>query len=208
MSEPTRRETTSLESDFLQQVTHQATHTLARFFLEVDADYKQYQTAKKLRDAAAQRLEAQRAFYEEGRITIDRYLDAASQYSAAVGQEAQFKTVYNNAIVALEEAKGTLLEYDKITVVEHRGANEPKQPKPDGSVKAASLRSLALDGHEPAASPTPPTPVEPKAATPSPAAVGWTISFQVTINVVPRPVETRDSLPVSPVKSPDGARRP
>ena len=77
---------------FLQQVVHQTTHSLARFFLEVDANYKQFKTASRLRAAAAQRLEAQRAFYEEGRITIDRYLDAVSQYASAVAQEAQFKT--------------------------------------------------------------------------------------------------------------------
>ena len=65
-----------------------------------------------------QRLEAQRAFYEEGRITIDRYLDAVSQYASAVAQEAQFKTTYNISIVALEEAKGTLLAYDNMAVAE------------------------------------------------------------------------------------------
>ncbi len=103
---------------YLQQVVHQTTHSLARFFLEVDANYKQFKTAIRLRAAAAQRLEAQRAFYEEGRITIDRYLDAVSQYASAVAQEAQFKTTYNISIVALEEAKGTLLAYDNIAVAE------------------------------------------------------------------------------------------
>jgi outer membrane protein TolC len=103
---------------YLQQIVHQTTHSLARFFLEVDANYKQFKTASRLRAAAAQRLEAQRAFYEEGRITIDRYLDAVSQYASAVAQEAQFKTTYNISIVALEEAKGTLLAYDNIAVAE------------------------------------------------------------------------------------------
>jgi outer membrane protein TolC len=103
---------------FLQQIVHQTTHSLARFFLEVDANYKQFKTASRFRAAAAQRLEAQRAFYEEGRITIDRYLDAVSQYANAVAQEAQFKTSYNISIVALEEAKGTLLAYDNIAVAE------------------------------------------------------------------------------------------
>ena len=103
---------------FLQQIVHQTTHSLARFFLEVDANYKQFKTASRYRAAAARRLEAQRAFYEEGRITIDRYLDAVSQYASAVAQEAQFKTSYNISIIALEEAKGTLLAYDNIAVAE------------------------------------------------------------------------------------------
>lgn len=103
---------------FLQQIVHQTTHSLARFFLEVDANYKQFKTASRFRAAAAQRLEAQRAFYEEGRITIDRYLDAVSQYASAVALEAQYKTSYNISIIALEEAKGTLLAYDNIAVAE------------------------------------------------------------------------------------------
>ena len=103
---------------YLQQIVHQTTHSLARFFLEIDANYKQFKTASRLRAAAAQRLEAQRAYYEEGRITIDRFLDAVSQYATAVATEAQYKTTYNISIVALEEAKGTLLAYDNIAVAE------------------------------------------------------------------------------------------
>jgi outer membrane protein TolC len=103
---------------YLQQIVHQTTHSLARFFVEVDANYKQFKTASRLRAAAAQRLEAQKAFYEEGRITIDRYLDSVAQFADAVAREAQFKTTYNISIVALEEAKGTLLGYDNIAVAE------------------------------------------------------------------------------------------
>lgn len=103
---------------YLQQVVHQTVHSLARFFLEVDANYKQFKTASRLRAAAAERLAAQRAYYEEGRITIDRFLDAVSQYAQAVAQEAQFKTTYNISIAALEEAKGTLLAYNNISVAE------------------------------------------------------------------------------------------
>ena len=105
---------------FLQQIVHQTTHSLARFFLEVDANYKQFKTAQRLRQAAQIRLESARAYYEEGKtgFTIDRLLDAVSQYADAIAQEAQFKTSYNTSIAALEEAKGTLLAYDNIAVAE------------------------------------------------------------------------------------------
>jgi hypothetical protein len=103
---------------YLQQIVHQTTHSLARFFLEIDANYKQFKTASRLRAAAATRLQAQRAYYEEGRITIDRFLDAVSQYATSVASEAQFKTTYNISIIALEEAKGTLLAYNNIAVSE------------------------------------------------------------------------------------------
>ena len=120
---------------YLQQVVHQTTHSLARFFLEIDANYKQFKTAARLRGAAAQRLEAQRAYYEEGRITIDRFLDAVSQYATAVATEAQYKTTYNISIVALEEAKGTLLAYDNIAVAE--GPNPRKAYIQAGDIQDA-----------------------------------------------------------------------
>jgi hypothetical protein len=111
-------ETARRQREYLEQVVHQSTHSLARFFLEVDTNYKQFQTAARLRSAAAQRLEAQQAFYEEGRITIDRYFDAVSQYVSARALEAQYKTAYNVAIIALEEARGTLLKARNIQVVD------------------------------------------------------------------------------------------
>ena len=103
-------------SAYLKQVLHQTTHSLARFYLEIDANYKQLQASKRVREASLKRLEVQRKFYDDGRITADRYLDAVSQYASAIAQEAQFKTTYNIALVALEEAKGTLLSAKGIFV--------------------------------------------------------------------------------------------
>jgi len=105
---------------YLQQVVHQTTHSLARFFLEIDANYKQFKAAARLRAAAGRQLDARRALYEEGasQNTLDRFLEAVSQYATAVATEAQHKTTYNISICALEEAKGTLLAYDNIAVAE------------------------------------------------------------------------------------------
>jgi hypothetical protein len=44
--------------------------------------------------------------------------DVASDYVTAVGTEAQCKAVYNTSIVALKEAKGTLLADYGIVVAE------------------------------------------------------------------------------------------
>jgi outer membrane protein TolC len=147
----------------LQQVVHQTTHSLARFFLEIDANYKQFKTASRLRAAAAQRLDAQRAYYEEGRITIDRFLDAVSQYATAVATEAQYKTTYNISLAALGEAKGTLLADRGIVVA---------QPHPcKAYIQADDV--LAAHGQDPGPleSPlTPAKPVEPSKASPSQSA--------------------------------------
>jgi hypothetical protein len=118
---------TGQQQEILQQAISQRTRALSRFFREVEASYKQFTTASRLRAAAAQRLDAQRAYDDEGRITIDRLLDACTQYYNAIATESQFKTSYNVAIANLEESKGTLLEYDQIKVVE-----EPRHPGGSG----------------------------------------------------------------------------
>ena len=102
----------------LQQIVHQSTHQLHRFFLEIDSNYKAFRTAGRFKAAALQRLESQKAYYEEGTVLIDRYLAAVNEYALAVSQEAQFRTQYNIAIVALEQAKGTLLAYDNVAMAE------------------------------------------------------------------------------------------
>jgi outer membrane protein TolC len=128
---------------FLQQIVHQQSHSLARFFLEVDANYKQFKTAQRLRQAAQIRLESARAYYEEGRtgFTIDRLLDAVSQYANAIAQEAQFKTSYNTSIAGLEEAKGTLLAYDNIAVAE---GPSPRQAYVQARDQQAAHRQLHI----------------------------------------------------------------
>src|SRR5262249_25784067 len=65
-------------------------------------------------------------------ITLDRYLDAISQYATAVAAEAQYRTTYNISIVALEEAKGTLLAYDNIAVADRPRPLQPLPVRPAG----------------------------------------------------------------------------
>jgi Outer membrane efflux protein len=135
--EPVQRKRITQQETELEQAIHQQIHSLARFFLEIDANYKQLQTAKRLRAAAGDRLETQLAYYEEGRITIDRFLDAVSQYATAVGTEAQYKATYNISMVALSEVKGTLLD-DYGIVVE-----EPNKPRKDVAARQTKTDAFA-----------------------------------------------------------------
>ena len=175
---------------FLQQIVHQTTHSLARFFLEVDANYKQFRTAQRLRTAAQQRLEAQRAFYEEGRVTIDRLLDAVSQYSNAIATEAQYKSSYNTSIAALEEAKGTLLAYDHITVADGPAPRKTYiQGKDDrlAQGKDDQLAPAAFDGPSPkpevAPSPAPAAPTSYKIK----AKIGGLKVLEIEVEASPTP---------------------
>jgi outer membrane protein TolC len=112
---------------FLQQTVHQSTHALARFFLEVDANYKQYKAASRLKEASWVRLDYNKARYEVGdrdpsrseeAVTIQQYIDSINRWTNAVAQEATYKSTYNTSIAVLEEAKGTLLGYNSIAIAE------------------------------------------------------------------------------------------
>jgi hypothetical protein len=127
----------------LQQVLHQQTYSLARFFLNVDATYKQAATATRLRTSASQRLDAQREYYKQGRITVDRFLDAVSQYFTAMATESQYKTLYNIALANLSEAKGTLLADREIVVADvvNGVLSGSTNEKPDRTMEAGSVDS-------------------------------------------------------------------
>jgi len=205
-----------------QQVVHETTHSLARFFLEIEANYKQFRAASNRRAAAAQRREAERASYEERRGTVEHYLDAASQYASAVALEAQYKTVYNIAIVALDEAKGTLLEYEQISIAEG-----PKPAASTGAVRDGAVKPASREAPAPIASASaavPPASASLRPPAPVPAAIqpasrldpsapqakdtsakaglgGKTYSFQVTIGIGSKPIEIRGSFTITPIQS-------
>jgi hypothetical protein len=171
------------QQDFLKQILHQTSHSLARFFLEIDASYKQFRTARTLREAAQKRLEAQRAFYEEGRGTIDRLLDAVTQYTNAIAQESLYKTTYNTSIAALEEAKGTLLAYDKITVLDQPLPRKPQAPAKVDAVAPASFEGPA----RPAPAPVPAS-AQPAATTYKlKAKLGGDKFLEIEVEVSPAP---------------------
>jgi hypothetical protein len=103
--------------EMVRQVRHVANHELARAFLEVESAYKALQTAGELEQSALNRLEAQKAFYEEGAISIDRYLDAVNRWASAVSIQAGMRARYNVAQCAVEGAKGTLLAREHIEII-------------------------------------------------------------------------------------------
>jgi RNA polymerase sigma factor (sigma-70 family) len=183
----------------LKDAVAQKTQSLKRFFLEVDANYKQFRTASRLRGAAAQRLDAQRAYYAEGRITVDRFMDAISQCSTAMATEFQYKTLYNIALTALSEAKGTLLADREIAVIDvvegvRNGiANDKRDDRLETTSfalpnRADSVSAPALPAS--AAEPSPPSSTAPQGG------------YSVPDEVLPAAVASRlDSIVPVPTKS-------
>jgi hypothetical protein len=157
-----RRETLKKQVErqraFLEQIQHQTTHSLARFFLEIDANYKQLQAARSARESAQKRLETQRKLHEEGRITTDRLLDAVAQYANAIAQEAMYKSSYNTSIAAFEEAQGTLLSRDGIIIVDSPDPERLFQPRDTNLAPA----SFTMPAPAPAPSPAPVAPAKPQ----------------------------------------------
>jgi hypothetical protein len=100
----------------LRRVIRQTTQSLEQALLEVDAAYKSYVNARIVRTTTAKRLEAQRAYWQVGRITPDRFLDAVEHYAAAVSAEHQELAAYNSAIALLSEWNGTLLAEHNIII--------------------------------------------------------------------------------------------
>jgi Outer membrane efflux protein len=203
--DPDIRQRLAQQEAELQRTIQQQAQSLARFFLEIDAEHKQLQTAKRLRAAAANRLDAQRAYYEEGRITLDRFLDAVGQYAGAVAAEAQYMTTYNVAVVALREVKGTLLFDYGIAVAELKPRHDlaGRQPRTDGSATPAAF--LGPDKSGPQLPVAPPAATKPSSdseccaskdaansAHPTTATQSWTFSF--TIGSGPNPIQITGTI--------------
>jgi RNA polymerase sigma factor (sigma-70 family) len=93
--------------------------------------------AVKLLQSARQRLEAQRAFYEEGRITIDRYLDASDQ---VMGAEMQVATNREERTAA---ARANLERHKEIETRERKELEEGKSTVAD--VAEATQRREAAE---------------------------------------------------------------
>ncbi|HEY2158357.1 MAG TPA: TolC family protein [Isosphaeraceae bacterium] len=190
------------QREFLKQVIHRTTHTLARFLLEIDANHKQFQTARKLRESAQVRLDRARAYYKEGKadFSVDRLLDAISQHSDAVAQEAQYKCSYNTSIAALEEAKGTLLAERKILIVARpreaaaKAAGVALTPR---LVESPRTDVFGIDLDVKPAAFAPPAdatsgPVAPRADSPAPS--GRVIRYDIALEGGPVPVQLKGTV--------------
>jgi hypothetical protein len=111
---------------YSKELRENLTNRLSRCLLEVDMNYRLYQTAKGLKDAAMGRLKEQDAKFRNGEISPDRYLDSLSRWASVITQEADFLSRYNAALAALEETKGTLLERDGVKVVAGKASKKEK----------------------------------------------------------------------------------
>jgi RNA polymerase sigma factor (sigma-70 family) len=217
---------------FREQATRHARETLAAQLPQIDESYQLFKTASRLRNAAAQRRDAQRQFYNEGRITIDRFLDAVSQHTIAIGTEAKYRAHYNSALLWLELAKGTLLDHYGIAMIDHlrpgsvsvpghQGAVSLEPQEPADTTPAPKFSSLPTTDSTMLPSLPSHVAVTPRAnsgnsasALPAhtpPAASGAstgakTYSFELSVKVGSTPIEVRGSITVGPAPAAESTK--
>jgi hypothetical protein len=150
------------------------TQDLARYSLEVGANFKQFQTAKRLVSEALKGLEETRPRYESGKTAIGPYLDSVEDWSNAVRQEADFKARYNTSIASLERSQGTLLDSDGIALL----TADPAQTE---VIPPAADKADVAPPEKPAVQ---------------------TVSFHLTVGSGPRPLEIQGSFTLSGSESP------
>jgi RNA polymerase sigma factor (sigma-70 family) len=82
---------------------------------------KEIELTSRILEAARRRLEAQTKFYEEGRITIDRYLDASEQVRVAEGLVAKTREARIAAAQAHLDRVKSVMEREKAELDVGRG---------------------------------------------------------------------------------------
>ena len=185
----------------ISQVRDRTTQTLSRFFHEIEADYNQFKTAANVRAARESRLSHLREAFEEGRCdgtTLNGYLDAISTHAEAVAAEAQAQSAYNISIVALEEAKGTLLDHYGFTIADAATSKPAATSRRDDATRLAQHESpiasnASVDRPEGAGT----------SLTPADASDlnGKAVNFRFTVGLGPRPLEIRGFFTVTPANA-------
>jgi len=102
----------------LQEQELEVTHRLAHAVRDLEDNYVLAQTYFNRRVAAQKEVEATSAAYETGSITLNILLDAQRRLAEAEIDFFRAVIDYNLAIVDIHTQKGSLLEYDGITLSE------------------------------------------------------------------------------------------
>jgi hypothetical protein len=102
--------TAKCDHDECSKEAMRAEYQRARIAQNIESSFTLYTKAVQIKKAACVRLEAQRAYYEDGSISIDRYLESVRNVTSAACQEVEFLCRYNTALAARDESTGRLLD--------------------------------------------------------------------------------------------------
>ncbi len=106
------------ERAILQDQELEFSHQLADAIRDVDTNYTLAQTNFNRRVAAEQQVEAVKAAYDAGTVTLDLLLEAQRNRADAEAAYYRSLTDYNKAIMLVHVRKGSLLEYNGVFLAE------------------------------------------------------------------------------------------
>ena len=106
------------ERAILQDQELELSHQLADAIRDVDTNYTLAQTNFNRRVAAEQQVEAVKAAYDAGTVTLDLLLEAQRNVADAEAAYYRSLTDYNKAIMQVHYRKGSLLEYNGVLLAE------------------------------------------------------------------------------------------
>jgi outer membrane protein TolC len=106
------------ERSILQDQELELSHQLADAIRDVDTNYTLAQTNFNRRVAAEQQVEAVKAAYDAGTVTLDLLLEAQRNRADAEAAYYRSLTDYNKAIMLVHVRKGSLLEYNGVFLAE------------------------------------------------------------------------------------------
>ncbi len=102
----------------LREQEHQVVHRVAAAVAEMERAYVVSQTIYNRLDAAREQLAAVTAAYEADKAPLDQLLDAQRRQANATSRYFRSRAEYAVAVKNVHYAKGTLLDYDGVTLSE------------------------------------------------------------------------------------------
>ncbi|MCF0234204.1 MAG: TolC family protein, partial [Thermoguttaceae bacterium] len=112
------------ERAILQEQELELVHNLSDLFREVDRSYRLIEDYLAVLRAARKQVRALNASFEGGKATLYEVLQAQQQLAQAETDYYRMVIEYNMSIVNLNFRKGSLLEYNGITLAEGPWANK------------------------------------------------------------------------------------
>jgi outer membrane protein TolC len=108
----------SRERYTLRNIEHTILHDLHEAYQNIITAFQLIEIQQDRRVAAAEQLRARHEKYKIGQDTLDLLLQAQTTFADALRDERQAIVQYNQALVAWEFVKGTILSNDNVALVE------------------------------------------------------------------------------------------
>src|SRR5262249_9681168 len=91
---------------------------LASYYRRLSTNYEQIRANRAQREAFGEQLRVRQQEFQAGRGILDILLEAQRFWADALANEFQQIVAYNNALVGLEFAKGTIMHHDNVHIAD------------------------------------------------------------------------------------------